>query len=75
VGLQDAICSDDKMHVASLVHYPIRVDYYYADRQLWIRSKRQFVESYDMIMTESLKKRRFLGNYRGVFLVMLMASC
>jgi hypothetical protein len=76
VGLQDAIRSNDRMSVASFVHYPIRVEYYYGNRQLWIRSKRQFVESYDMVMTESLRKailgessRCVFGNVDGIMLV------
>ncbi|WP_150110613.1 hypothetical protein [Granulicella mallensis] len=67
VNLQDAIRSNDKTHVASLVHYPIRINYYYGSRQLWIRSKRQFVESYDLVMTESLKKAILGESPRCVF--------
>ena len=67
-NLQGAIRSNDKGRVASLIHYPLRVTYFYGDRVLRIQSKTQFVANYDKIMTESLKTAILNESPPGVFI-------
>ena len=70
-SLEEAIASDNRPKVASLVAYPLTVDL--AEEPLTLRDEAEFVRAYDAVVTEAVKQvvadaevATLFANWQGV---------
>jgi hypothetical protein len=55
LSLRDAVKSNDKVKVANMIQYPLRIGT--RKRELRVHNSAEFIENYNAIMTETIKSR------------------